>query len=144
MEHCRGKEFVHLLGKLLVLVLVILTLNFDFRYSENLLTDGGSSSSDRIRAWKWMAVYKTGRLLWNGQVSPHTKFLYKFQNLFSSTEPKAQVGFSYQNLSSVVRCRRFHIVIFFSRTNFKTNFNQTWHNASLSKGDWDLFFSKRR
>ena len=43
---------------------------------------------------------------------------------FSSTEPKAQVSFSEQNLSVVL-----HLLL----QNHWANFNQTWHKASLGE-----------
>ena len=62
--------------------------------------------------------------------------------LFSSPEPKAQVSFSYQNLSVVrrsvvvvVNFLHFHLLL----QNHWTNFNQTWHKASLGVGDSSLF-----
>ena len=61
---------------------------------------------------------------------------------FSSPELKAQVSFSDQNLSVVVvavvvvvNFSYFHLLL----QNRWANFYQTWHKASLGKGDSSLF-----
>ena len=64
--------------------------------------------------------------------------------LFSSPEPKAQVSFSDQNLSSVRRRRCCRKRFTFS-SNYSSsqepggNFNQTWHKAFLGEGNSSLF-----
>ena len=63
--------------------------------------------------------------------------------LFSSPEPKAQVSFSDQNLSVVRRrrcCCPYSCKLFTFSSSFpEPNFNQTWHEASLGKGDSSLY-----
>ena len=97
--------------------------------------------------WIFRRPFIVGELNENDCIMMIEKFLCKF---FSSPEPKAQVSFSDQNLSVVV-----DIVVNFSHfclllQNHWTNFNQTWHNASLGEGDSSLFkwraqpFSKGR
>ena len=69
----------------------------------------------------------------------HSGFIFP---IFSSPELKAQVSFSDQNLSVVRRGCRCHKLFTFSHLlpqNHWANFNQTWHKASLCKGDSSLF-----
>ena len=68
----------------------------------------------------------------------HLSVLFGFILLISSTELKAQVSFSDQSLSVVIlvviNFSHFHLL-----QNRWANINQTWHRASLGKGDSSLF-----
>ena len=77
---------------------------------------------------------------------PNTMLTFDFKVkyiVFSSHELKAQVSFS-DRLSSVCPSVSVHPSINFSYfqhllQNHWANFNQTWHKASLRKGDSSLF-----
>ena len=63
--------------------------------------------------------------------------LYTFICVFCSREPKAQVSFvdPLSVVVVVVNFSHFHLVL----KNHRDKFNQTWHKASLGKGDSCLF-----
>ena len=68
----------------------------------------------------------------------------KMYIIISSPEPKAHVSFSDQNMSVVVVVVVFVVVVIFSHFHHIlqiqwVNFNQTWHKASLGKGNSSLF-----
>ena len=97
-------------------------------------------------------------LIYTSFSSHHEIYVFKIYGLspliFSSPELKAQVSFS-DHLSSIVCPSVRHLSLNFSHfllllQNHWANFNQTWHKASLGRGDSSLFrwrvkpFSKGR
>jgi hypothetical protein len=65
----------------------------------------------------------------------------KLHDIFSSPELKAQVSFTDHPLSVVCLavCLLNNYIFLLLLQNCWANFNQTWHKASLDKGDSELY-----